>query len=296
MSTDGNQVTEIRASIIPFSPKPDTRRAVNIPNSRSTILKVFPNSGATICLGEPKHLISMHLTKNNLVPSRKIIRTVRGFSLMCQGWLPVEFVVRGKTTKQALYICKDIQWLYFSWAACINVGILHENFPNTLANKHKEVGPKPNKCEDQWPNRPPNPPFPTTEDNIGKLKCWLLEKFAKTAFNKDGVFPAMSVPAAHIHLKEGAVPKARHNPIPVPFHFKVPIRQALWKDVERGIIALVPTDWRSTMVITAKKNGNSQFSVDHQHLNSQCKRETHHTGSPFQLALQMPPRTKKKQS
>ena len=30
-----------------------------------------------------------------------------------------------------------------------------------------------------------------------------------------------------------------------------------------------------------------------QHLNSQCKRETHHTGSPFQLALQVSPRTKK---
>ena len=31
-----------------------------------------------------------------------------------------------------------------------------------------------------------------------------------------------------------------------------------------------------------------------QYLNSQCKRETHHTSSPFQLALQVPPNTKKK--
>ena len=97
----------------------------------------------------------MGLTRNNLVPSRKIIRTVGGFTLMRQVWLPVEFVVRGKTTRQALYTCKDIQRLYFSRAACIDVGILHENFPSPFADKHKEVRPKPNKCEDQLPNRPP---------------------------------------------------------------------------------------------------------------------------------------------
>ena len=297
MTADGNQLTEINALVTPFSPKPDPRRATNIPGSHSTTLKVFPDSGATICLGGPKHLINMGLTMNNLVPSKKIIRTVGGFTLMCQGWLPVEFVIRGRMTKQALYICKGIQRLYFSRAACIDVGILHRNFPNPSADKHNEVDPKSKKCEGQLPNRPKDPPYPATENNIGKLKNWLLEKFAKTAFNKDGIFPAMSGPAAHIHLKEGAVPKARHSPIPVPFHFKEPVRQALWNDVERGIIAPVPvgmpTDWCSTMVITAKKNGNPRRTIDYQHLNSQCKRETHHTGSPFQLALQVPPRTKK---
>ena len=49
----------------------------------------------------------------------------------------------------------------------------------------------------------------------------------------------------------------------------------------------------STMVITAKKNGKPRWTVDYQHLNSQCKCETHHTSSPFQLALQVPPNTKK---
>ena len=66
-------------------------------------------------------------------------------------------------------------------------------------------------------------------------------------------------PTTHIHLKEGAVPKARHNQIPVHFHFKEPVRQAIWEDVKKGIITPVPfgmpTDWCSTMVITAKTNG-----------------------------------------
>ena len=107
----------------------------------------------------------------------------------------------------------------------------------------------------------------------------------------------MSGPTAHIHLKEGAVPKGRHSPIPMPFHLKEPVRQALWEDVKRSIITSVsvgmPTDWCNTMVITAKKNGKPQRTIDYQHLNSQCKQETHHTGSPFQLTLQVPPKQKK---
>ena len=106
----------------------------------------------------------------------------------------------------------------------------------------------------------------------------------------------MSSPAACIHLKEGAVPKARHIPIPVPFHLKEPVRQALWEYVKRGIITPVPvgmpSDWCSTMVITAKKNGKPRRTIDYQHLNSHCKWETHHTGSTFQLS-QVPSKQKK---
>ena len=47
------------------------------------------------------------------------------------------------------------------------------------------------------------------------------------------------------------------------------------------------------MVITAKKNGKPRKTIDYQHLNSQCKWETHHMGSLFQLALQVPPNQKK---
>ena len=47
------------------------------------------------------------------------------------------------------------------------------------------------------------------------------------------------------------------------------------------------------MIITAKKNGKPRRTIDYQHLNSPCKRETHHTGSLFQLALQVLPKQKK---
>ena len=126
------QVTEIEALMTPFSPTPDPRQNKGTPKNQSIKAMIFPDSGATICLGGPKHLKKMGLSLNNLIPSRKIVRAAGGFTLTCQGWLPVEFTIQGRKTKQTLYICNKIQCLYFSKAACIDVGILPVNFPNPI--------------------------------------------------------------------------------------------------------------------------------------------------------------------
>lgn len=111
-----------------------------------------------------------------------------GFTFVCQVWLTVKFVVGGKTTKQALYICKRIQKLYFSKAACIDVGILHEDFPNTVATlstqanivmqyipltgTHEKLGPnpKPDKGGDQLLNHLKKPSFFCNAKDISRLK------------------------------------------------------------------------------------------------------------------------------
>ena len=107
-------------------------------------------------------------------------------------------------------------------------------------------------------------------------------------FNKCGKFPAMSGPPAYIHLKDVAIPKAKYNPIPVPYHYREEVKKALWNDVEKVIITPVSisalTDWCSTIVITAKKNGKPRRTMNYQHLTSQCKQETHHT-SPLSIKV-----------
>ena len=104
-------------------------------------------------------------------------------------------------------------------------------------------------------------------------------------------------PPAHIHLVPNAKPCAHHTPIPVPLHMKEVVKKQIDDDVERGIIERVPANepaiWCSQMVIMQKKNGTIRRVIDLQHLNAQCIRETHHTPSPFQLACQIPPQTKK---
>ena len=42
------------------------------------------------------------------------------------------------------------------------------------------------------------------------------------------------------------------------------------------------------IVITQKKDGRPRRTVDYQYLNTQCKKETHYTGTPLHLALVVP--------
>ena len=130
---------------------------------------------------------------------------------------------------------------------------------------------------------PPPQPHPSLEENIPKPKQCLQDKSRDTAFNRTLPVPAMSLPPAHIHLKENAKLYAHHLPIPIPFHWKAEVKENLGRDVERGIIAPVsirtPVEWCSPMVVTAKKNGKPRRTTDLQNLSSQCRRETHHNQS-----------------
>ena len=58
---------EVEAALIPFSPCPDPRQARDIPSSCPTKLRIYPDSGATICLGGTKHLRHMGISEKNLV-------------------------------------------------------------------------------------------------------------------------------------------------------------------------------------------------------------------------------------
>ena len=304
-----NNIQELNMTLTPFQCENDPRLPDHIPHTKNTVLNVFPDSGATITLGGPKHLKLMGLSENNLIRCDKTVRAVGGFKLVCKGWVPIKFSIENKSTNEALYICNGIDRLYLSKEACISLSILSQDYPmpmiNSIQDKNEtssNLNPKakcfePPKKNQKLPMRPKIIPYPPIENNVTKLKQWLVENFADTAFNREAPFPVMSGPPAHIHLKDNPIPKAKHNPIPIPLHFKEKVKELLDKDVERGIISPVPigtpTNWCSTMVITAKKNGTPRRTIDYQYLNSQCKRETHHTSSPFHLALQVPKGTKK---
>ena len=147
------------------------------------------------------------------------------------------------------------------------------------------------------PPRPEKLHYPPLEENIPKLEQYLWGKFRDAAFNRTLPFPAMTMPPANIHLNENAKPYTPHTPIPVPLHWKKEVKESLDRDVEREIIAPVPigtlVEWCSPMVVTAKKTGKPSRTIDLQHLNSQCSRETHHCQSPILAACQVPPNTKK---
>ena len=265
----------------------------------SKTVMIFPDSGAGICLGGPQHIVKMGLKQRDLLPCRKRVSAVGGSVLTCQGWLPVKFNVEGNITEQPLYICDRVDRLYFSRAGCTATKILPSSFPYPM--NHPQVSclnaANISNGDTESLDRPISMPYPPTEENIPKLKAFLLDKFRDSVFSKSTPFRSMKCKPAHIHLKSDAVPYATHVPIPVPIHWKEQVRADLLRDVENGVIEEVPVGdpvvWCSQMIVTAKKDGRPRRTVDLQKLNAQCLRETHHCQSPFRLACLVPPNTKK---
>ena len=236
---------KLEATIIPFS-CPDPRQIRDIPAADPTRLNIYPNSSATICIGGLTHLQHMGRSERNLVPSKKKVCTVREFFLVCKGLLPVSFKIGSQTTKQVLYICNKIQIINFSKAACIDVRILPPCFPRSMTSlilvtcDSIHPGTQTHKTDKPKFEYPKTPPYPPTHESIQNLKKWLLDQFATTVFNKSGKFPVMPGSPAHIHFKDGVIPKAKYNPIPVLYHYREEVKKVLWDDVERGIITPVP--------------------------------------------------------
>ena len=70
------------------------------------------------------------------------------------------------------------------------------------------------------------------------------------------------------------------------------MNRQLDEDVARGVIEPVPVseakEWCSRMVVVAKKSGQPRRTIDYQHLNAACRRETHQTPTPFDMVSSIP--------
>ena len=101
--TDG----QLDAILQPYTISSANRRGKKN-NFQATEMKIFPDSGASICLAEYQHLSQMGLATSELIPCKKVITAVGGFTFTCHGWLPIEFTVAGISTRQPLYFCDTV--------------------------------------------------------------------------------------------------------------------------------------------------------------------------------------------
>ena len=147
------------------------------------------------------------------------------------------------------------------------------------------------------PPRPATLPFPCIPENNEKMKEWLLEQYATSTFNTcpHRPIPCMAGPPLEIHLKEGAVPFARHKAHSVSVNWDREVYDGLILDVAKDVLERPPygeaTDWCHPMVITGKHDGSPRRVVDLSRLNKQCTRETYTSESPFHVARRIPPKT-----
>ena len=62
-------------------------------NNNTTTLRMFPDSGASICLGGPNFFKKLNISNDNLIRCNKNITAVGGTKLECKGWVPLKFVI-----------------------------------------------------------------------------------------------------------------------------------------------------------------------------------------------------------
>ena len=144
------------------------------------------------------------------------------------------------------------------------------------------------------PTRPEKLPFAATEENNGKMKQWLLERYSKSTFNKcpHQPLPMMTGPPITININPEATPTAVHTPAPIPIHWRDEVKKQLEADVALGVIEKVepntPATWCHRAFWVRKSDGSPRRVVDLQSLNRHCLRETHHTVPPFNQARAIP--------
>ena len=71
-------------------------------------IKIFPDSGASICLAGIDYLSQLHLLHSDLTPCQKKVTAIGGSTLLCKRWLPMHLTIINQTTIQPLYFCLQL--------------------------------------------------------------------------------------------------------------------------------------------------------------------------------------------
>ena len=227
-----------------------------------------------------------------------------------------------RSTVRLFYVATNVTSTYLSLATLKALGVVEPSFPKfaalgrahgALAASTASLPPctnsgvvmptdQPCSCpKRELPSSTPaSLPCPPTEENLPKLKQWLLDRYASSTFNvcEHQPLPMMkSSPPLQFHVDPKVTPKAVHKPSLVPLHWQEPVLAGLIRDCKLNVLERVPLNtpvgWQSRMVVTAKTDGSPRRVVDYQEVNKASPRQTHHTPSPWLLVSSIPPRVRK---
>ena len=209
-------------------------------------------------------------------------------------------------TKVMIYVSRDVKGFYISETTMFNLGMLPKNFPTPgcALSSHiaASTGDEIDQEEDTPPRHPLPPrlaslPFPCTQENIPKMKDFLLDYYKFSVFNNqsEDPLPEMAGPPLEIHIEETATPFVCHKPTPVPIHWDEQFHQDLIKDVKKDVLEMVPHGEPVThchkVVLKRKPDGSFRRTVDYSPLNRHCTRETHSMEAPVIVARRVPRKT-----
>ena len=297
---------------------------------RTASTPALADTGAQMCVAGPSFLHALGATKKELIKLQNGVSTANNAGLTLLGGLFSNIMgttPTGETfnTQQLVYIAEGINTLFLSKSACRDLGIIGEHFPevgsfrvaqNLLQGLHslketqseaseerenskqcKPYGPQDSLCH--CPRRtatpePPTLPFKPTEDNLPKLKEFILNYYKSSAFNQCETQPLpllQDSPPLRLYIDPDAKPVACHKPRPVPLHWQEKVKEGLDRDCRIGVMEKVPvgtpSTWCAPMVLVAKQDGEPRRTVDFQKVNDHSVRQTHPTTAPYLQAASL---------
>ena len=221
----------------------DGYRQVQMPaprNARTITSTALPDTGAQMVVAGMDLAHRLGVGRKELFPVSSSIRAANSEGLRLVGGLLITISATGpevtiRSGDHMCYISENVNRLFLSKAACRDLGIISENFPEVGAadnlnsiNKCDLVDPdKPDSCKCPKRVRTPDPPekipLPPVEENIPKLKQFILEWYGDSAFNccEQQPFPLMKEsPPMRLFADKEAKPVAFHKPFPIPLHLQ----------------------------------------------------------------------------
>ena len=254
-------------------------RQIHVPAPRKTrtvTCPALPDTGAQMVVAGMDLPHKLGYTKRDLFPVTSGIKAANSEGLKLFGGILITVSAEGsdgitRSTSHMCYISENVSRLFLSKAACRGLGMIPDNFPEvgSCDNIHSV-----NKCElvdesdscgcperKQTPDPPAQLPCPATEENIPKLKEYIIQHYKDSAFNccEQQQLPLMKeAPPMQLFADKNAKPVAFHKAFPIPLHWQAAVKKQLDNDVKMGVLAKVPlgtpTEWCSRMVVIAKKD------------------------------------------
>ena len=215
--------------------------------------------------------------------------------------------ISGKEVGSAImaFVTESTNSLWIGQRTMKNMGIIDEDFPrlkatelnSRVAGMTASTAPCGCKVREKPPKRPDKLPFDPKEENVPKMREWLLRRFESSTFNKctHERLTMMDSEPIRIHIDKNAKPVSVKQGKSVPLQWRDEVKEQLDQDVRLGILEKVPigtpSKWLHRMHVVAKQDGRPRRTVDLRKLNDHCLRETQHVGTAYRNARTIPKNT-----
>ena len=284
----------------------------NPENLKSLYMPMMADSCCQSTIAPAKTIYSMGFKKPDMIKVRMKMSGAGDDDLGIIGAVVLDIESKDRndqtvTTKQLCYVSTRISKIFLSRQALEDLRIIQDNFPLPMSGNNSLLGiedDSPCSCPERASSPPTLPEtlpegFKGTEEEVPKLKDWILQHYGSTCFNicDHQKLPKMTGAPLRLHMDKDATPSAIHKPTMVPIHWRDQVKFDLDRDIRLGILEKVPentpTTWLSRMVVTSKADGSPRRTVDMQPQNKSSVRQTYPTEAPFKLASRIPEGKKK---